>query len=499
MEVKLAIALITLARGGRERYAMAEFRSLALLIVFFCLLSSRIGWSEERMNVLFLCIDDLNTWLLDDPNRYTGKVVAPSIRKLAAQGTVFRRAYCAAPKCSPSRTAVLSGVAPWRSGIYQNSQIVADSPVLKQATPLPKLFRDNGYFTASAGKVSHGYDVRDAWDERVPHKRDPVPPNAPLSKIGRGEKDWGATHLDESEMGDSRYADFAIAQLERKHDKPFFIACGLFHPHYPWYVPQKYLDLYPLEELVLPALQEGDLADVPPEGVALANQLAHEKIITADEYRPALQGYLASTTFADAQMGRVLEALEKSAYRDNTLVVLWSDHGFHLGEKSHWAKSTLWEEATHALLMMKVPGVTQLNQSCHRLVSLLDIYPTLVELCGMPAKGQLDGQSLVPLLKDPAQPWDRPVMSGFLDMWKLDVHLTVRTEHFRYTRYGKGGEELYHCRQDPHEWVNLVNNPVYEAVRKRHAALLPAPATPIHYRQRNRKKVDRSLRGRKVC
>ena len=459
-----------------------------LLLLISIQLSSPSCRADERLNVLFLCVDDLNTWLLSDPDRYTGKVVAPSIRKLASEGVLFSRAYCAAPKCSPSRTAVLSGVAPWRSGIYQNSQLVDESKVLKDAISLPQHFKDNGYYVASAGKVSHGYDVRRVWDKRLAHKRDPVPPNAPLSKIGRGEKDWGPIHLPEAEMNDAKYADFAIAELQRDHDKPFLIACGLFHPHYPWYVPQKYLNMYPLDEIVLPPRRDDDLDDVPPEGIDLAQPKTHEKIVKANEYKQALQGYLASTTFADAQIGRVLAALEASRYRDNTLVVLWSDHGFHLGEKSHWAKSTLWEEATHANLMMRVPGVTKPKQVCDRFVSLLDIYPTLVELCGLPALPQHDGHSLVPLLRDPKSPWDRPALTGFLEMWKLDVHLTVRTRDFRYLRYGKGGEEFYHCSEDPHEWTNEINNPKFQSELKRHIALLPKAAPPVRYRDRSRRK-----------
>ena len=442
---------------------------------------------DQRVNVLFLVVDDLNTWLLSDPNRYTGKVVAPAIQKLASEGVLFRRAYCSAPKCSPSRTAVLSGVAPWKSGIYQNSQLISDSPALKTAVSLPQYFKNHGYYTASAGKVSHGYDTKGAWDVRIPHKRDPVPPNAPLSKIGRGEKDWGPTHLPESKMGDTKYADFAIAQLRKKHDKPFLIACGLFHPHYPWYVPQKYLDLYPLDRIVLPPRKEDDLADVPKEGIALAKPSTHEKIVKASEYKRALQGYLASTSYADAQIGRVLAALEASPYKDNTLVVLWSDHGFHLGEKSHWAKSTLWEEGTNSLLMFRVPGVTKPKQVCRRFVSLLDIYPTLVELCGLPKLSHLDGNSLAGLLKNPIHAWDKPVITGYLEMRDTDVYLTVRTENFRYIRYGKGSEEFYRCAKDPNEWTNQINNPEHQEEVKRHRALMPNPAKPIPFKVRESK------------
>ncbi len=465
------------------------YPKLTLLVALFVLLSPfQLPQAKERPNVLFLCIDDLNTWLLSDPARYTGKVIAPSILKLASEGVLFKKAYTASPKCSPSRTAVLSGVAPWKSGIYQNAQNISESPALKKAIPLPLHFKNQGYSIVSAGKVSHGYDIRHLWDKRLPHKRDPAPPNAPLSPIGRGEKDWGTTHLKESEMNDSKYADFAITELKRKHDKPFFIACGLFHPHYPWYVPQKYLDLYPLDKIVLPKLKEDDLEDIPEEGIGLANPSTHEKIIRAKEYKKALQGYLASTTYADAQIGRILAALEESPHKENTIVIFWSDHGFHLGEKKHWAKSTLWEEATHSNLIVKVPGLTQPKQVCNRLVSLLDIYPTLVELCDLPSLSQFDGNSLVPLLKDPIATWDKPAITGFLDMWKLDVHLTVRTENFRYIRYGRGGQEFYHRKNDPHEWVNQIDNPKYKIEIQRHIDLLPKTAEPLPYKKRGERK-----------
>jgi arylsulfatase A-like enzyme len=446
----------------------------------------------KRMNVLFLVVDDLNTWLLSDPNRYTGKVAAPAIQKLASEGVLFRRAYCGAPKCSPSRTAVLSGVAPWVSGIYQNAQVTGDSPALQRAVSLPKHFKDNGYYVATAGKVSHGYDVKVEWDNAAGYNiRDPYPPNAPLSPIGRGEKDWGPIHLNESEMNDTKCADFTIAELQKPHEKPFFIACGLFHPHYPWYVPQRYLDMYPLDSIVLPERRDDDLADVPEEGVELARARTHQKIVAAGQYRNAVQGYLASTTFADTQMGRILAALEASPYRDNTLVVLWSDHGFHLGEKSHWAKGTLWEEGTHALLMFKVPGMTKPKRVCRRFVSFLDIYPTLVELCGLPRPSHLNGNSLVPLLRDPGRPWDKPVITGYLGMGDADVLLTVRTEEFRYIRYGEGSEEFYHCAKDPHEWINQINNPEYREEIKRHRAMMPDPAKPVRFRERGKKASGR--------
>ncbi|MCK5172058.1 MAG: sulfatase-like hydrolase/transferase, partial [Planctomycetes bacterium] len=204
------------------------------------------------MNVLFLVVDDLNSWLLGDTNRYAGKVVAPNIRRLADSGVIFNRAYTASPFCAPSRTALLSGVRPWKSGVYDNGVDTSESTALQNATSLPTLFKEAGYYAASYGKIGHGWDVRAHWDDHIPHKRDPIPPNAPFLPFTRGEQDWGPTHLREEQMGDTTYADAAIKQLQSKHDKPFLIACGLFHPHMPWYVPQKYFDMFPLDEVTTP-------------------------------------------------------------------------------------------------------------------------------------------------------------------------------------------------------------------------------------------------------
>ncbi|MBD3267957.1 sulfatase-like hydrolase/transferase [bacterium] len=372
------------------------------------------------MNVLFLAIDDLNTWLLGNPDRYAGKVVAPNIRRLADSGVIFHRAYTSSPVCSPSRTALLSGVRPWKSGVYHNALDTSASPALQKATPLPELFRKNGYFTASYGKIGHGWRHEGMrWDDFFPHRRDPRPPKAPLTSVGRGEQDWGPTHLREEEMRDTMYADRAIEQLKKKHDRPFFVACGLFHPHMPWYVPQKYFDMFPLDQVVLPEIKEGDLEDVPPLGREVTEKKRKfvEQVRGAGLHKQAIQGYLATTAYADAQIGRVLDALDKSPYRDNTIVVLWSDHGFHLGEKSHWQKGTLWEEATHSLLMWRVPGLTQAGGESERFVSLQDIYPTLADLCGIEAPAYVDGRSLAPLLKNPNAEWESTAITCFSDRY----------------------------------------------------------------------------------
>jgi arylsulfatase A-like enzyme len=459
---------------------------LTILTFFVLAFCARADGAERPMNVLFLVVDDLNGWLLGDADRYAGKVIAPNIRRLAGSGVVFRRAYTASPVCSPSRTALLSGVRPWQSGVYENGVDIGQSAALRKATSLPKLFKDSGYFVASYGKIAHGWDFRRLCDDRIPHKRDPAPPDAPFLPFTRGEQDWGPTHLAEDQMNDSKYASAAIEQLQKQHDRPFFIACGLFHPHMPWYVPQKYFDMFPLDKVVTPEILKNDLDDVPPLGREITKGKSRfvDSVLEHGLHKQAVRAYLATTAYADAQMGRVLEALDKSPYRNNTIVLLMSDHGFHLGEKHHWQKSTLWEEATHCLLMLRVPGLTGGGGACERFVSLQDVYPTLTELCGIAAPAYLEGRSLVPLLRNPHAGWKSTAVTAYGDRY-----VTVRNEKFRYIRYRDDEEEFYDVTRDPHEWKNEIRNPQYAAaiaeLRKAVPALSAmAPGMPSKKRRK---------------
>jgi arylsulfatase A-like enzyme len=454
-------------------------RSAAVLLILGCL--PRAAMTAEidgksgtgRPNVLFLVVDDLNTLMLGDTNRYSGKVIAPNITGLADSGVNFTRNFAAAPKCEPSRTSFLSGVVPWKSGVYDNGYDVNSSPGLKNAISLPAYFRQHGYYVVSYGKVSHGWDLG-PLDDLTGHKRDPFPPGAPLngySKDKKGkttENDWGPSPLPESEMNDTQRADEAIAQLGKKHDKPFFIACGLFHPHMPAYAPKKYFDMYPLAYIQLPPTIPNDLDDVPPLGQELAHTSAFAEIAAHNQWKEAIQGYLASTTYADGQIGRILNALKNSPYKDNTIVVLITDNGFHIGEKEHWQKSTLWEEATHVQMMFRVPGLTKPHQVCNRIVTLMDVYPTLVDLAGLPEPSGVEGRSLVPLLKDCNAPWNFPALSAY------QSNMSVRTDGYRLIRYKDGTTEFYDEAKDPHEWTNQTKNPEYAAMQAMLAAMLPA-------------------------
>ncbi|MEM7600488.1 MAG: sulfatase [Verrucomicrobiota bacterium] len=440
------------------------------LVVLGALLYAAPGSAREPMNVLLLIADDLNTWILEDPDRYTGKVVAPNLQKLGESGVVFSNAYCASPFCVPSRTAMWSGMSPHKTGVYHNQTNISASEPLKGAISLFKTFKDSGYYVSGYGKISHGW-ADDGFDEKINHKRDPRPPGAPIQSVGGGEQDWGTIHLPEEEMNDTLSADRAIAALNQDHSKPFFIVCGTFNPHMAWFVPQKYYDLFPLDEVEVPALNPDDFDDIPPlaDGVVGKKRNFTNAVLEAGLHKSAVQAYLATTAYVDAQHGRVLDALEESPHRDNTIVIFISDHGFHLAEKDHWQKGTLWQEATNSMLLMRVPGMTEPGGTSERCVSLQDLYPTLVDLCGLSKPDHVDGKSFVPLLKDPEEEWESTAIS-----YLYDQYASIRTERFRFTRYKEGQMELYDHSKDPHEWKNQAGNPEYAEVIDALSARLPA-------------------------
>ena len=436
--------------------------SPALFFCLFaaCLIPATSLHAEKPMNVLLLIADDLNTWTLEEPDRYANKLIAPNLQKLAESGIVFKNAYCASPFCVSSRTAMRSGISPHKSGVYHNQTNIAASEPLKNAVSLFKTFRDAGYQTLGYGKIGHGWKD-DGFDEKVGHKRDPRPPGAPIQSVGAGEQDWGTIHLAENEMNDTQTADRAIAALNQEHAKPFFIVAGTFNPHMAWFVPQKYFDMFPLDEICVLELNPNDFDDIPPlaDGVVGKKRNFTNAVLEAGLHKSAVQAYLATTAYVDAQHGRILDALEKSPHRDNTVVLFISDHGFHLGEKAHWQKGTLWEEATNSMLMVRVPGLTQAGSTTNRCVCLQDLYPTLVELCGLEKPSHVDGKSFVPVLKDPQNEWESTAIT-----YLYDQYASIRTEQFRFTRYKEGQIELYDHSKDPNEWKNEANNPEYSSI-----------------------------------
>ncbi|OWK46492.1 sulfatase [Fimbriiglobus ruber] len=434
--------------------------------------------TAAKPNVLFIAIDDLRDWVgfLGD-----NQVKTPNMDRLAARGLTFTRSYCAAPVCNPSRTALMSGLRPGSTGVYENN---ADWRTTNAAgvTHLTKHFMANGYFASGAGKIYHGSypPPKDYWNDFA--NQGAEEDDTPKAKKGKpGDDSWGfgnfqfgpTTGGDDS-LADYHIVSYCVKELRKKHDKPFFLACGLHKPHLPWHVPQKYFDLYPLDQIKLPPVKENDLADVPPAGFRMAKPAGdHKKIVEAGKWKEAVRAYLATISYCDAMVGRLIDEFDKSAYRDNTVVVLWSDHGWHLGEKEHWRKFALWEEATRSPAVYIVPGLTKPGTVCERTVDHMSLYPTLCDLCGLDTPKHVQGKSIKSLLGDPAAPWADPAVTTY-----LHNNHAVRTEKWRYIRYADGSEELYDHAADPHEWTNLATAEKYAGVKKDLAKWLPTENKP---------------------
>ena len=436
-----------------------------------------ISESTERPNVLFIAVDDLNDWI--EPLGGFDGVKTPYLDRLADQGVLFTRAYCNAPLCNASRVSLLTGLRPSTTGVYTNSQPFR--AVRADAVTLPQHFMTHGYHVVGGGKIYHGHFPDPAsWHEYFEQQADPMPEETPVNGIPNARHfDWGAVDVDDAAMNDMKVAEWAIDYLKKPHDKPFFLAAGFYRPHLPWYAPRKYFEQYPLDKVVVPSIRLDDLLDIPPAGVRMANANGdHLRVTRSDNWKRAVQGYLASITFVDACIGRLMDALMASPHARNTIVILWSDHGWHLGEKLHWRKFTLWEEAGRVPMIMIVPGVTTAGARCDRTVSLVDIYPTLIDVCGLSPRDELEGRSLMPLLKDPNATWDHPVVTTH----GQNNH-AVRSEQWRYIRYADGSEELYDHRRDPMEWTNVAKRTEFEPVKRELAALLPevnAKPAPSH-------------------
>jgi iduronate 2-sulfatase len=424
-----------------------------------------------KPNVLFIAVDDLNDWLGSLGGHPQART--PKMDALAARGVNFTRAYCASPVCNPSRSALMSGLRSSTSGVYSNNIDRRDT-IANSLAPLNSHFHNNGYRVLGAGKIYHGDgDQFGIWDEYAKISKGDLPP-ATGEEGGVGGIRFAPVDADDSEMHDYHTVDYCIEQLNKKHDKPFFLACGLHKPHMAWNVPRKYYDLFPLDSIQLPKVLETDLDDVPPAGLRMARPEGdHADMLKSGRWKNAVQGYLAAGAFCDAMIGRLMEGFDKSPNKDNTIIVFWGDHGWHLGEKQHWRKFALWEEATRAPLFYVVPGVTKPNGVCARTVDFMSIYPTLCDLCGLEKPEHVEGVSLRPLLAEPGAAWDRPALTthGFQNH-------AVRSEKWRYIRYADGGEELYDEVKDPLEWKNLAGDPQYNDVKSELARWLPTKNVP---------------------
>ena len=428
-------------------------------------------------NVLFIVSDELTRWL-GFTKEYPGKMHTPNIDRLANRGVAFTRAYCNAPACNPSRASFLSGMRPSTSGAYYGEKF---REILPDAVALPQHFRENGYRSVGGGKIFHSFEREDerSWDEYRDYVASPRPDPYPEPMVS-GYKDhiWAPVAVEDREMdGDYGTASWAIDNLKRDREKPLFLGVGFFKPHHPLVAPQRYFDLYPLGEVRRPVVRSDDVSDLSDYGKYFAYrrdpQLSHQRIVAGNQWEKAIRGYLAAVSFMDAQLGRILDALDASGQASNTVIVFFGDNGMHFGEKDHWTKWGLWEEATRVALIISAPGVTTPGGRCEYPVSLIDIYPTLVELCGLPANEALEGRSLVPQLRDPSLRPPVPVV-----MTHGEGNHAVRSEQWRYIRYRDGSEELYDHRVDPREWKNLAGDPAYDAVKKELAEWFPKVNKP---------------------
>lgn len=434
-------------------------------------------------NVLFIAIDDLNDWigvLKGHPNANT-----PNIDRLAARGIAFSNAQSQVPLCGPSRASIMTGLRPSTTGIYgqiEDNDIRRDNPATENIKFLPEYFRENGYHTMGIGKLFHKHAPAGVFDESGgrEHGFGPLPAKKIAWKYGVDKNgpeygntitDWGAFPATDSLMPDYRSASWVADRLLKEYQKPFFMAVGFVRPHVPFYVPQKWFDMYPIDSIALPAYLPNDMDDIPEIGRKI-NDLpmmpSTEWAIKNKEWKKIVQAYLACISFVDHQVGKILDALERSPHAKNTIIVLWSDHGYRLGEKATFAKHCLWNEATNAPLIFAGPGIDKgkmVNQS----VELLSIYPTLLGLTGLPAYDRNEGIDMSGLLMGKIKTDSKLVA---ITTYGAHNH-AIRSEAYTYIRYEDGGEELYDRKKDPNEWHNLAGQEIYREVKESMKQHLP--------------------------
>lgn len=466
------------------KYGMEQMKSIRLNLLVSCTLvfAPALACAVEtptKPNVLLIVLDDMNAWigrLGVNPQTRT-----PNLDRLCDRGMLFASAHCAQALCNPSRTAMLTGQPPFVTGIYKNPDRYPPG-FLEKHIVLPKYFSTHGYRSINAGKIFH-VDINGVWDETggFSHRESPRPKHRGVE--GLGKFDWGATTEGEDAFADTKACAWIAKKLQSgaAGDKPFFMGLGIYRPHVPWYVPQKYFDQFPLDKIVLPKVKEDDLDDLSPNVVrGLQGKSNHKKIIDQKKWAEGIQAYLAAVSYADSLVGRVLDALDAGPYARNTIIVLVGDHGFHHGQKEYWTKGTLWEESTHVPLIIVapkgspgLPAGAVVGARCDRTVGLIDIYATLTELTGLPSQPGLASRSLVPLLSEPKTEWSYPAITN-----SASLGLAVRTERWRYIRRADGDQELYDHTIDPYEWNNLASDSKFEPTMKELAKHLPAQLAP---------------------
>ena len=463
-------------------------KSLLLAI----LLCSAPTHAAERPNVLIIAVDDLNDYISILQN-HSG-IKTPNFDRLAKRSVNFTRAYCAAPLCNPSRVAVCTGMAPHQTGVYLLDDFVSKSAPAMAAISLEEQFKRHGYNTYLTGKYYHGNPVNwwpedrmaAIWNER----KAPYSDHGPILKKGNEVMDKGVYAIGSAPGGIASMPDVAILKntqgwLAAKHDKPFFIVQGISKPHLSFVVPKQFFDLYPLDSIVLPETSADDCSDLSPtlkSKLLIPLDLSQFAKIRATKngWKEVMQAYLASISFCDWVLGQTLDALDASPYANNTIVVLWSDHGYHIGEKEKLHKRALWTQTSRMPFLISVPGIKSAGKNCAAPVSLVDIFPTLNEICGLDQKvpQELSGHSLAQLLTHPDTSWPHVVLTS-----NNIGNAAVSDARYRYIHYSDGSEELYDHETDPREYHNLAKQPNLKPVIERLSAALPKTWIPSPSKQ----------------
>ncbi|TVQ05661.1 MAG: choline-sulfatase [Balneolaceae bacterium] len=457
-----------------------------LLLSLLLTLSAVAQDRSDRPNILFISIDDLNDWI-GAMNTHP-QVQTPNMDRLAERGTLFTNAHVQAPLCNPSRVSVMTGLRPTTTGIYNLAPLHHELESTKNVVTIPEYFEEFGYSTYAVGKVFHNASSNKATFQHEGTETrffGPVPDDKivdiPLDMVDHPLIDWGVYPVEgDSLIKDYRFASWAVDRLDEigseEQDHPFFMAVGFWLPHVPLYTTQQWFDLYPDEkDIVLPSAPELERDDVPDFAWKIHWHLPEPRLswlLEHNQWHAKVRAYLATISFIDSQVGRVLDALEENGLSDDTIVVLWSDHGYHLGEKGITGKNSLWERSTRVPLIFAGPGVTAGARSSQP-AELLDLYPTLIDLTGLPENENLEGLSLMPQLKYADAYRERPAITTH-----NPGNHSVRSHRWRYIRYADGSEELYDHFRDPHEWSNLAGNSDYSGVIEDHAKWLPKEEAP---------------------
>jgi arylsulfatase A-like enzyme len=431
--------------------------------------------ADKAPNILFIAIDDMNDW-----TGFLGghpQAITPNMDKLAAKGVNFTNAHCSAPGCSPSRNALLYGIEPFNSGLYPFYEHDIHQQLMKQYTTLPRLFKENGYNTYGAGKIHHGFkDDKREWTDyfELQQSRKDFKEGAGYQVGNSTKMSFRPTVNADEEHVDHQVASYGVEVLRKEHEKPFFLAVGIVKPHLPFDCPERFFNALP-NSIAPPAILKDDLIDIPAEGNGFRRAGDDRRFKEDNAWEDVRRAYLACISWADYNIGRVLDALEQSPYADNTIVVLWSDHGFHMGEKMSFRKFTLWEEATRVPFIIYDGRQKEARngRTCAQAVSLINIYRTLADMSGLEAPSYVDGESLVPQLSDTNKKLKKPTITS----WGRGNY-AVRTEKWRYIRYFDGTEELYAHESDSNEWHNLAQKVEFQEVKRKLSTYLPKNEAP---------------------